>query len=181
MAMNSINPIQFKQLLQLKHLGIHENSINYNNITIQSDKFIVVKEASKISIIDIETRNINSLNISSVDSAIMNPSTSVLAIKNKNNFEIYNLSMKTKIKSICINDNILYWKWINAQTISYVTSKSVYHWSMEQNSKPIKQFDIIPEERKIQFIDYNASNDNDWLFLQAITNSTHNNSVEGVL
>ncbi len=88
--------------------------------------------------------------------------------------------MKTKIKSICINDEILYWKWINPQTISYVTSKSVFHWSMEQNSKPIKKFDITPEERKIQFIDYNTSNDNNWLFLQPITKSTHNNSVEDI-
>ena len=164
---------------QLRRLGINENSIKYNNITMESDRCIVIKESTKLSIVNIATRNVVSLPVTLVDSAIMNPSTNVLGIRHKNNLQIFNLDMKTKIKSIDISDDILYWRWLDSRTISYVTSKSVYHWSMESDLKPQKKFDIVAEERKIQCIGYDASKDGNFLYLQGIARS-HDNSIEGI-
>ena len=109
---NNLHPIKFKSLLQLQQLGISENSIKYNNMTMESDKCIVIKEATKLSIVNISTRNVVSLPVTLVDSAIMNPSSNVLGIRHKNNLQIFNLDIKTKIKTIELNNNddIQYWR-----------------------------------------------------------------------
>ena len=31
-------------------------------------------------------------------------------------------------------DDVIFWKWINLNTIALVTESSVYHWSMEGES-----------------------------------------------
>eukprot|EP01084_Bolivina_argentea_P255066 428920_1 len=173
-------PIKFQQLLQLTQLGINQNAIKFTNITIESDRCVVVREENKISIVNTSTRNVTPLNVT-VDSAIMNPSTNVLGLRSKNNLQIFNLDMRTRMKTTEAADAVLYWRWLDSRTIAYVTSKAVYHWSMEGDVEPVKKFDIVPEERQVQIIGYDASADNNWLFLQGIAKSTTDNSIEGVL
>jgi len=173
-------PIKFQQLLQLTQLGINQDAIKFTNITIESDRCVVVREANKISIVDTSTRNVTPLNVT-VDSAIMNPSTNVLGLRSNNNLQIFNLDMRTRMKTTEANDAVLYWRWLDSRTIAYVTAKAVYHWSMDGDAEPEKKFDIVPEERQVQIIGYDASADNNWLFLQGIAKSATDNSIEGVL
>ena len=138
-------------------------------------------------VINISTKNIISLNVNNISSAIMNPCTNILALQSNNNVQIFDLNIKTKIKDILINNNdndkILYLKWLNKTTISYITNKSVYHCNMQNNGKIEKKFDILADNRAIQIIDHDASMDGNWLFVQAIAKSQNNNnsgSVEGI-
>ena len=39
--------------------------------------------------------------------------------------------MKSKMKAHQMVDEIIFWKWINLNTIALVTETSVFHWSME--------------------------------------------------
>jgi len=173
-------PIKFQQLLQLTQLGINQNAIKFTNITIESDRCVVVREEAKIAIVNTATRNVTPLNVT-VDSAIMNPSTNVLGLRQKNNLQIFNLDMRTRMKTVETTEPVLYWRWLDQRTIAYVTAKAVYHWSMEGDAAPVKKFDIVPEERQVQIIGYDASADGNWLFLQGIAKSAQDNSIEGVL
>ena len=47
------------------------------------------------------------------------------------NLQIFNLEMKSKMKAHQMTDEIIFWKWINLNTVALVTETSVYHWSME--------------------------------------------------
>ena len=49
---------------------------------------------------------------------------------------------------------------------------------MENDSKPEKKFDIVADERKVQCINYDASKDGNWLFLQSIARK--NDSIQGI-
>ena len=171
---------QYIQYTQLTQLGINQNAIKFTNITIESDRCVVVREENKISIVNTSTRNVTPLNVT-VDSAIMNPSTNVLGLRSKNNLQIFNLDMRTRMKTTEAADAVLYWRWLDSRTIAFVTAKAVYHWSMEGDAEPVKKFDIVPEERQVQIIGYDASADNNWLFLQGIAKSATDNSIEGVL
>lgn len=39
--------------------------------------------------------------------------------------------MKSKVKATTTNEDVVFWKWINVNTLGLVTETSVFHWSME--------------------------------------------------
>ena len=39
--------------------------------------------------------------------------------------------MKSKMKAHQMTDDVIFWKWINLNTIALITETTVYHWSME--------------------------------------------------
>lgn len=47
------------------------------------------------------------------------------------NLQIFNIEMKSKMKAHQMIDDVIFWKWINLNTIALVTETTVYHWSME--------------------------------------------------
>jgi len=47
------------------------------------------------------------------------------------NLQIFNIEMKSKMKAHQMTDEVIFWKWINLNTIALVTETTVYHWSME--------------------------------------------------
>ena len=50
------------------------------------------------------------------------------------NLQIFNIEMESKMKVYLMVDDVIFWKWINLNTIALVTKTSVYHWSMEGES-----------------------------------------------
>ena len=49
--------------------------------------------------------------------------------------------MKSKMKAHTMVDDVIFWKWISENMIALVTETTVYHWSMEGDSQPVKIFD----------------------------------------
>ena len=45
--------------------------------------------------------------------------------------QIFNIEMKSKMKAHQMVEDVMFWKWVNLNTIALVTETSVYHWSME--------------------------------------------------
>ena len=45
--------------------------------------------------------------------------------------QIFNIEMKSKMKSHNLTEDVIFWKWINVNTIGLVTETGVFHWSME--------------------------------------------------
>lgn len=70
---------------QLTSIGIQPNSISFSTLTMESDKFICVREKSgetaQVVIIDMNDSNNPIRRPISADSAIMNPASKVIALK----------------------------------------------------------------------------------------------------
>ena len=45
--------------------------------------------------------------------------------------QIFNIEMKSRMKAHQMTDDVIFWKWINLNTVALVTETTVYHWSME--------------------------------------------------
>ena len=45
--------------------------------------------------------------------------------------QIINIERKSRMKAHQMTNNVIFWKWINLNTIALVTDVAVYHWSME--------------------------------------------------
>ena len=68
--------------------------------------------------------------------------------------QIFNIEMKSKMKAHAMPDDVIFWKWISLNTIALVTETSVFHWSMEGDSTPVKIFDRHSSLAGCQIINY---------------------------
>jgi len=149
----------------------------------ESDKYICVREkvgeSAQIVIIDMGDSNNPIRRPITADSAIMNPASKVIALKAQKTLQIFNIEMKSKMKSHSLPEEVIFWKWISINTIGMVTDSAVYHWSMEGESIPQKMFDRHSSLAGTQIINYRTDPKQNWLLLVAIT--AQQNRVVGAM
>uniref|UniRef100_T1J2J6 Clathrin heavy chain n=1 Tax=Strigamia maritima TaxID=126957 RepID=T1J2J6_STRMM len=164
--MAQILPIRFQEHLQLTNVGIGAANIGFSTLTMESDKFICVREkvgdSSQVVIIDMNDATNPIRRPISADSAIMNPAT-------QKTLQIFNIEMKSKMKAHAMTDDVIFWKWISVNTIALVTETAVYHWGMEGDSSPQKVFDRHSSLNGCQIINYRTDHKQQWLLLIGIS------------
>lgn len=166
-------PIRFQEHVQLTNIGINSGNIGFSNITMESDKFICIREKngeqSQVVIVDLADPQNPIRRPISADSAIMNPSSKVIALKAGKTLQIFNLEMKSKIKAHVANEDVIFWKWISVNTIALVTESTVFHWPMEGDALPQKVFDRHSTLKGCQIINYRTDEAMKWLLLVGIS------------
>ena len=89
-------------IFQLTNVGIGAANIGFNSLTMESDKFICVREkvgeTNQVVIIDMADHTNPIRRPISADSAIMNPASKVIALKAAKTLQIFNIEMKSKVK-----------------------------------------------------------------------------------
>lgn len=181
--MAQLLPIRFQEHVQLQNVGINSANIGFSTLTMESDKFICVREKvgeqSQVVIVDMADPNNPTRRPISADSAIMNPASKVIALKAGKTLQIFNIEMKSKMKAHNLTEDVIFWKWISLNTIGLVTDNAVYHWSMEGDSSPGKMFDRHQSLAGCQIINYKVDQTGTWLLLVGI--SAQQNRVVGAM
>lgn len=180
----------------------------------ESDKSIVVREtvgeSAQVVVIDMENPNDVLRRPISADSALMNPTKKILALKCKllsdesgvwcspltvrylagKNIQIFDLEQKQKLKAHVATEDVIFWKWINTETIGIITENSVFHWSLTGNSNrspvmsptythisgesaPVKIFERHSTLAQTQIINYRADSECKFLLLLGIAAKVH--------
>jgi len=174
-------PIQFQEHMQLQNAGINVANIGFSTLTMESDKFICVREkvadTAQVVIIDLNDSTNPIRRPITADSAIMHPTSKVIALKASKTLQIFNIEMKSKMKAYNMSEECVFWKWISVNTIGIVTDLAVYHWSMEGDSQPVKMFDRHATLQGCQIINYRTDHSMQWLLLIGI--SAQDNRVAG--
>ena len=98
----------------------------------------------------------------------MNPVANVIALKANNYLQIFNMEMKSKMKSHQLTDPVVFWKWISPAAVAMVSGSAVFHWSMEGESQPAKIFDRHATLNDTQIINYKTSQHEKWMVLIGI-------------
>ena len=139
----------------------------------ESYKFICVREkvdeSTEVVIIDMNDSSNLKRYPTSADSAIMNPASKVIALKAQKTLQIFNIDMKSKIRAHTMTEFVVFWKWISLNTLALVTETSVYHWSMEAHSTPVKMFDRHTSLNGCQILNYRCNPSQQWLLLVGIS------------
>ncbi|CAL1614921.1 unnamed protein product [Knipowitschia caucasica] len=176
-------PIRFQEHLQLQNLGVNPANIGFSYLTMESDKFICVREKvgeqNQLVIVDLADPSNPMRRPISADSAIMNPASKVIALKAAKTLQIFNMEIKSKMKAHTMADEVVFWKWISVNTIALVTDSAVYHWSMEGESQPSKVFERHTSLSGCQIINYRTDEQHKWLLLVGI--SAQQNRVVGAM
>ncbi|KAH0943920.1 hypothetical protein HID58_003557 [Brassica napus] len=170
-------PITMKEVLTLPSIGINQQFITFTNVTMESDKYICVRETApqnSVVIIDMNMPMQPLRRPITADSALMNPNSRILALKaqvpgtTQDHLQIFNIEAKAKLKSHQMPEQVAFWKWITPKMLGLVTQTSVYHWSIEGDSEPVKMFDRTANLANNQIINYKCSPDEKWLVLIGI-------------
>ncbi|KAJ3604235.1 hypothetical protein NHX12_028976 [Muraenolepis orangiensis] len=181
--MAQILPIRFQEHLQLQNLGVNPANIGFSYLTMESDKFICIREKvgdqNQVVIVDMSDPTNPIRRPISADSAIMNPASKVIALKAAKTLQIFNIEMKSKVKAHTMTEEVMFWKWISVNTVALVTDAAVYHWSMEGDSQPVKVFDRHASLAGCQIINYRTDEQQKWLLLIGI--SAQQNRVVGAM
>jgi len=174
-------PIKFQEHLQLQNIGINVANIGFSTLTMESDKFICVREkvndTAQVVIIDMADAQNPIRRPITADSAIMHPSSKVIALKASRTLQIFNIELKSKMKAYNLTEECVFWKWISVNAIGIVTETAVFHWSIDGDSQPVKVFDRHANLQGCQIINYRTDHNMQWLLLVGI--SAADNRVAG--
>lgn len=69
------------------------------------------------------------------------------------------------MKTYNMTEDCIFWKWISVNTIGIITETSVYHWSIEGESQPVKVFDRHQSLQGCQIINYRTDESLQWLLV----------------
>ncbi|WPT18138.1 Clathrin heavy chain 1 [Picochlorum sp. SENEW3] len=171
-------PMGVQEIVSLSSLGIQGSSITFANVTLESDKYVCVRETSpqnQLVIVDLSNPSSPQRRPISADSAIMNPKSQIIALKAKvegvggDNLQVFNLGTKQKLKAIQFTENVVFWKWYDEDHLGLVTATSVYHWNIrDEDSKPEKVFDRASNLENTQIISYRVDPTGKWCVLVGI-------------
>ncbi|KAF4350817.1 hypothetical protein G4B88_002146 [Cannabis sativa] len=170
-------PIAMREALTLPSVGISPQFITFTHVTMESDKYICVRETSpqnSVVIIDMSMPNQPLRRPITADSALMNPNSKILALKalvpgtSQDHLQIFNIELKAKLKSHVVPEQVVFWKWITPKLLGLVTQTSVYHWSIEGETEPVKMFERTANLANNQIINYRCDPTEKWLVLIGI-------------
>ncbi|KAK9455049.1 hypothetical protein V1511DRAFT_510868 [Dipodascopsis uninucleata] len=169
-------PIQFQEHLQLSAVGIPQTAIGFNTCTLESDHYVCIRETtdSGAQVVIIDLHNGNSIvrrNISA-DSAIMNPNQNIIALRAQGRtLQIFNLELKQKLKSYVMDEDVVFWRWINDKSLGLITDTSIYHWDIIDSTQaaPVKITDRHISLSGSQIINYRVEPDGKWSVLIGIS------------
>ncbi|WFD29954.1 Clathrin heavy chain [Malassezia sp. CBS 17886] len=169
-------PINFAEHVQLSELGIAPENISFATVTLESEKFVCVREntaaGSAVTIVDLNDVTNITRRPMSADSALMNPVEKILALKSQRQLQIFNLDTKAKLKSHTMHQDVIFWRWISQSTLGIVSDTAVYHWNLDSDAPPQKVFDRHASLADTQIINYRASDDAKWMALIGISSNT---------
>ena len=118
----------------------------------------------------------------SAEAAIMNPVSKVIALKSGVQLQIFNLELRAKMKSFAMSSAVTFWRWISPNSIALVTAESVFHWSIEGTSEPVKVFDRNPALTEgTQILNYQVSGDGKWCLLCGIKAGSAPGVIDGTM
>uniref|UniRef100_A0A6N2LTC0 protein-serine/threonine phosphatase n=1 Tax=Salix viminalis TaxID=40686 RepID=A0A6N2LTC0_SALVM len=153
---------------QLPSIGISPQFITFTNVTMESDKYICVRETApqnSVVIIDMHMPMQPLRRPITADSALMNPDSRILALKaqlpgtTQDHLQIFNIEMKAKMKSYQMPEQVL------AFLIFLRTSHGLL---FDGDSEPVKMFERTANLQSNQIINYKCDPSVKWLVLIGI-------------
>lgn len=168
-------PINFTQLAQLTQLGIQQQSLDFKSTTLESDRYICVRESTQqgntVAIIDAQNNFEVTRKNMTADNAIMHPTENVIALRaNGTALQVFNLGTKQRLKSHTLEQPVVLWKWLTNEVLGLVTASTIYTWNIFDgtNDGPVKLTDRHHTLNSCQIINFVAEPDLNWFAVTGI-------------
>lgn len=143
-------PINIKEVTKIDNHGIGSGLCKLGVLSFESDKYICAREVGQdgqvnVLILEMENNmNLQKKKLPKVDAAMMHPTKNIIVVRAKNDknatvLSVFNFDKEEKLKSLEINHNITFWKWLNEETIGIVTDNSVLTLNIYNKDELVKK------------------------------------------
>lgn len=138
---------------QLPAIGVGQEFISFKNTTMESDKYICVRETgaqNTVVIVDMANPMAPARRPITADSALMCTDKKVIALKATtpgvagDTLQVFNLDTKQKLRTYQMPESVEYWKWITPTSLGLVTAASVYHWDIDVSANQAAATTCLP-------------------------------------
>lgn len=188
-------PITVSTVINLADHGINAQSFRFGSLTIESDKYISVKDAAadgagQVVVIDMHHNNLMTRRPMKAEASLMNPSDNIMALKGLTEgqsghfVQVFNLDTKDKLGVYQATDMIMFWRWVTPRVLGLVSQKEVLHWNLEvPNSTPEVVFQRGGKlaDASCQIISYAANANLSWCLLTGISTQDQGQTIDGNL
>eukprot|EP01022_Parablepharisma_sp_SALTPOND_P013452 TRINITY_DN17_c4_g1_i7.p1 TRINITY_DN17_c4_g1~~TRINITY_DN17_c4_g1_i7.p1 ORF type:complete len:614 (-),score=22.26 TRINITY_DN17_c4_g1_i7:225-2066(-) len=172
------SPIKSEEKIKLTSVGIPADVYKQANLSLESDRFICIKEATPDGIIMFNIVDINQgfkvQKISSkADSVMMHPSKQITSMRTDSGIQVVDLTKKEILRKLNIPEQVELWRWVSDTVIGIVGTKSIYH--VDITTKPsnapatvvFKKSEDI-EKAQAQILNYVVDSTGKWCVLYGI-------------
>mmetsp|Transcript_59562 Transcript_59562/g.174212 ORF Transcript_59562/g.174212 Transcript_59562/m.174212 type:complete len:1727 (+) Transcript_59562:54-5234(+) len=186
-------PVTLSPVLNLVDQGVSAQAFRFGNLTMESDKYISVKDAApdgtgQVVVVDMHNGNSVSRRPMKAEASLMSPVDNVMALKGVAEgqpghfIQVFNLDTKDKLGVYQSPENIVFWRWIGPRVLALVGEKDVVHWNLEvPGSAPEKIFQRGGKlaEAGSQIVSYAANSSMSWCLLTAISTQDQGQTIDG--
>ncbi|KAJ5069647.1 clathrin heavy chain [Anaeramoeba ignava] len=156
----------------LSSFGFDSRFFNFSNLSITSEKFLCLNEldqfTGKISVVNFESFSKTTYSLQG-NLAKMNPENHQIALQNETIIQVLDLDSKMCLKKTNFKENVLFFKWITVEILAIITENKVYHWNIKDSKEPEPLFEIHESLQNHQIINYQTSENLQWLIVVGIT------------
>lgn len=110
------------------------------------------------------------------EAVLLHPDKLTIACRAKNPsngaavIQVFDLSNKSKIGQVELNEEVGFWTWINAEILAIVTKSSVYHLNITSApNKAQHMFDKASQVSGAHIMGYQVNHDQTWALLYGIS------------
>jgi clathrin heavy chain len=187
------SPITLNTTINLADHGIAATAFRFGNLTMESDKYLSVKDTapdgtSQVVVFDMHNNNAINKRPMKADASLMNPQDNIIALKGTtegqpgNFVQVFNLDSKEKLGVYQSPEAIVFWRWAAPRVLALICEKDVFHWNLEvQGSTPEKIFQRSGKlaEAGTQVISYSTNSAMSWCLLTVISTQDQGRTIDG--
>ncbi len=189
-------PIKCEEKIKLTSVGIPADVYKQANLSLESDRFICIKEASPdgtilFNIVDISQGFKVQKKPIKADSVMMHPSKPIISMRTggdqpTSSIQVVDLTKKEVLRELNIPEPIQLWKWVSETVIGVVGTKSIYH--VDITTKPstapatmvFKKSEDI-EKAQAQILNYAVDSTGKWCVLYGIFSPDKGATINGMI
>lgn len=186
-------PLTLNTTIDLASQGINAQAFKFNSLTMESDKYISIKDTApdgtaQVVVVDMHNNNAVNKRPMKAEATLMNPQDNIIALKAATEgqpghfVQIFNLDTKEKLGVYQCPEQIAFWRWLAPRMLALVCAQDVYHWNLATaNSQPEKIFQRAGKlaESGTQIINYSANSQVSWCLLTGISSQDQGRTIDG--
>ncbi|CAK9081915.1 Clathrin heavy chain 1 [Durusdinium trenchii] len=186
-------PLTLNTTIDLASQGINAQAFKFNSLTMESDKYISIKDTApdgtaQVVVVDMHNNNAVNKRPMKAEATLMNPQDNIIALKAASEgqpghfVQIFNLDTKEKLGVYQCPEQIVFWRWLAPRMLALVCAQDVYHWNLATaNSQPEKIFQRAGKlaEAGTQIINYSANSQVSWCLLTGISSQDQGRTIDG--
>lgn len=179
-------PIIVRKLVNLMDEPFHlpEKAFRYGSLSIESDRYICIKDVApdgtnQVVVVDLHQNNtVTRQPTKKAEAALMHTCKNIIVLRGRSQespvghfIQIFDLDKKARLLDQHFDEDVVYWKWASDSLLAVVTTKSVWHCSLEPNTPPVKAFDRGGRlaDSDVQIIHYTVDASVKWCLLAGIS------------